>query len=141
MTDAASTTSTTLTADFDLDEWDEQAYDEATGATLSTVEVRKTYRGDLEGTSVTRLLTAVSDTDEGSAAYGGIERLDVSLLGRRGTFVLRHAALMSPEGGSHMEVLVVPNTGTGQLAGVTGSAQIAVSPEGGHTITLELQLP
>jgi hypothetical protein len=128
---------TTATAEFDLDSWDEQTLDEAPGARLFSIEITKTYRGDVEGTSVTRLFTATSDTDEGSAAYGGVERLDVSVLGKKGTFVLRHAALMSPAG-QGMEVLVVPNTGTGELAGITGSAQIDVGPGGEHAFTIQL---
>ena len=57
------------TAAFEIDGWDERIYDEQEGAKLARAQVKKTFRGDIEGESITELLLAY--TQEGSAAYAG----------------------------------------------------------------------
>ena len=57
------------TAAFEIDGWDERIYDEQEGAKLARAQVKKTFRGDIEGESITELLLAYAQ--EGSAAYTG----------------------------------------------------------------------
>jgi uncharacterized protein DUF3224 len=125
-------------ATFDIDSWDQQAYDENEGASLARVRVAKTLHGDVEGTSTTELLMAGSPAGT-SRAYVGIERLAVSVNGRSGTFVLHHTAIDAPDLQS-VAWTVVPGLGTGELAGLSGQATITVEPDGGHTFTLDYEL-
>jgi hypothetical protein len=77
---------------------------------------------------------------DGTAVYVAIERVDAAVDGRKGTFVLRHSALGSAAGGD-MRVDVLPGSGTGELAGLTGELTIAKSDADEHTYAFEYQLP
>ncbi len=53
---------------------------------------------------------------------------------------MQHWGLSSVDGertGGH----VVPGSGTGDLLGITGTIEIAVDPDGTHTLTLDYDLP
>ncbi|MFC4530907.1 DUF3224 domain-containing protein [Sphaerisporangium dianthi] len=119
---------------FTIDGWEPETYDEREGATLSRVHVTKTFHGDLEGTSTTDILTAMAQV-EGSAAYVGFERFTGALHGRKGTFVLHHNATGSA-GEQSLSWTVLPDSGTGELAGIRGGGHI-VKDGGAHTYTLD----
>jgi hypothetical protein len=129
---------TRATGTFEIDSWDEQAYDEREGAKLARARVAKTFSGEVEGASTTDLLLAYG-AEEGSAAYVGFERLVGSVHGRSGSFVLHHTATSSPEGRS-ATWSVVPDTGTGDLSGLRGEAEISVGPDGEHSFYLDYDL-
>ena len=57
-----------------------------------------------------------------------IERVTGTLSGRKGSFVLQHSGTMT-RGTQHLEISVVPDSGTGDLAGLTGTMSIRI--EGG----------
>ena len=68
-----------------------------------------------------------------------IEVVTGTLAGRRGSFALQHMATME-KGGQKMEVLVIPGSGTGELAGITGTFAIRI--EGGqHFYEMDYTLP
>ncbi len=125
-------------APFTIEGWEEDAYDERPGARLSRTRITKTFTGDFAGTSVAETLMCVAPV-EGSAAYVGFERLDGSLHGRAGTFVLHHTASGSggQRGGSWT---IVPDTGTGELTGISGAGEIVVAEGGAHTLMLVYEL-
>jgi hypothetical protein len=129
---------TTATGRFDLTSWDQETYDEADGATLARVRNTKAFEGGITGTSAAELLMA--GATDGTAAYVAIERVDAAVDGRKGTFVLRHSALAAGDGGD-VRVDVLPGSGTGELAGLTGELTIAQSDDGEHTYTFSYQLP
>ena len=84
-------------ATFKIDEWTTIPWEQIPGGhTLTRATVRKTFQGDLEGTSVAELVMSRSPGD--AAAYAGIERIDARLAGRMGTFVLMHAAVADANG-------------------------------------------
>jgi hypothetical protein len=56
--------------------------------------------------------------------------------GLRGSFVLVHSATMN-RGDGALSLTVVPDSGTDELAGPRGRAQIDTQPDGGHVFTLE----
>ena len=126
------------TGTFMIDSWDEEPYDERDGTKLARVRVAKTFRGDVEGASTTDLLLAYG-SEEGSAAYVGFERVVGSIHGRPGSFVLHHTATSSPDGRS-ATWSVVPDTGTGELRGLRGEAEISVGPDGDHAFSLDYDL-
>lgn len=73
---------------------------------------------------------------EGSAAYVGGSSASS---GRSGGFVPRHTATVSGAGAS-ASWTVVPDTGTGELFGISGVGAIINEPDGGHTLTLDYEL-
>jgi hypothetical protein len=128
---------TRATATFDLDTWDEQAFDEREGAKLTRTHINKTFKGDVEGTGSAEMLMLYAP--EGSAAYVGFERIVARLGGRSGSFVLHHNAT-ARRGSASATLTVVPDTGTGELAGLSGNAEIIRGPDGGHTFILDYDL-
>jgi hypothetical protein len=130
---------TTTTGRFDLTSWVEDAYDDADGARLLKVRNTKTFEGGISATSSTELLQAIAG--DGGAAYVGMERVAGEIDGRKGTFVLRHSASMTADGGGDMRVDVVPGSATGDLAGLTGELTITMTPEREHSYSFAYTLP
>jgi Protein of unknown function (DUF3224) len=124
-------------ATFSNETYEEEPYDEAEGADLGRVHITRRFRGDLEGTGTAELLTAT--TAEGSAAYFALDRLHVSLEGRRGSFVLQHGGTVTAEGPDTWGS-VLPSSGTGELRGLRGEAQISVDEDGRHRLTLDYEI-
>jgi hypothetical protein len=76
---------------------------------------------------------------EGSAGYVAMELVTASLGGRSGSFVLQHTGTMT-RGEPQLSVTVVPDSGTGELAGIAGKMTIRI--EGGkHYYDFEYTLP
>ncbi len=100
-----------------------QAQDAAAGSTLGRMTLDKQFQGDLEATGKGEMLTVRTDTD--SAAYVAIERVSGALHGRSGTFALVHTGIMSGDG-QRLTITVVPDSGTGELAGLSGELAIMI---------------
>ena len=105
---------------------------------VGRLSIDKQFRGDLEGTSKGEMLTAAGDV-KGSAGYVAIERVTGTLAGRSGSFSLQHTGTMN-RGTPTLSVTVVPDSGTGELAGLTGTMTIDVAG-GKHGYTFEYALP
>jgi len=106
------------------------ADDYADGAALGRMTIDKQFQGDLVATSKGQMLTGMSDV-RGSAGYVAIERVTGTLDGRNGTFILQHSGTMT-HGTTNLTVTVVPDSGTDQLAGLSGTMTINVAG-GEHT--------
>jgi len=91
---------------------------------LGRLTIVKTFQGDLEGTSEGQMLAASTDTP-GSAGYVALERVTGTLAGRSGTFVLQHSGTMN-RGAASLSVSVVPDSGTGELTGLSGTLVITI---------------
>ena len=115
-----------------------QAEDKADGSTLGRYTLDKQYRGDLEAASKGEMLAASTGV-KGSAAYVAIERVTGTLNGRKGSFVLQHTGTMN-RGTPSLSVSVVPDSGTDQLAGITGTLKI-IDADGKHSYEFEYLLP
>ncbi|WP_062436522.1 DUF3224 domain-containing protein [Herbidospora daliensis] len=124
------------TGTFDITTWDTLATDEHPGATIARHRLTKHFTGDLTGTSTTEILTVA--TPDGPAAYTGLEHVDATLHGRKGTFVLAHSAGGGADGTPWMRWEIVATSGTGELTGITGSGQII--NDDGHHYTLDYTL-
>ncbi len=112
--------------------------DKSAGATLGRMTLDKRFAGDLAGTSRGQMLTAMTDV-AGSAGYVAIEHVTGTLHGRAGSFVLQHTGTMD-HGVPHLVVSVVPDSGSGALAGLTGRLAIDIV-EGKHFYTFDYALP
>ena len=97
---------------------------QAEGAGLGRMSLDKQFHGDLEATSQGEMLS-VLDREKGSGGYVAMERVTGTLQGKEGSFVLQHDATMN-RGAAKMDIRVVPDTGTGQLAGLSGSMTIRI---------------
>lgn len=133
-----------IVSEFEVTGWEETPYgEEGDGPSLGEALVLKRYRGELEGVGRARLLMCRADLASNSenAGYVASERVEGHLAGRRGSFVLQHwgvvAAGMPPRTAGH----VVPGSGTGELAGLTGTMEIAATQDGTHTLALDYELP
>lgn len=126
------------TGTFEIEVWDEQPYDEHEDTKLTRTHVTKSFHSDIQGTSTAELLMAYGAV-EGSAAYTGFERIVGSVNGRSGGFVLHHTATASRAARSAMWS-VVPDSGTGELRGLSGEARIGAGSDEGHTFTLDYEL-
>jgi hypothetical protein len=109
----------------------------AEDATLGRMSIEKEFHGDLVGTGKGQMLTAGSA--EGSGAYVAIEKVSATLAGRKGTFALYHKGIMT-RGTPDLAVIVVPDSGTEGLTGISGTLHILI--EGGkHGYDFEYSLP
>lgn len=102
-----------------------QSSDELTGAsTLARLAIDKQFTGDLIGVSKGEMLSAGTPV-KGSAGYVAIERVSGALHGRTGTFVLQHNGTMT-RGSPELTVNVVPDSGSGELTGISGTMRIII---------------
>ena len=89
----------------------------------------KKFSGDLDASARGHMLSAGTAT-KGSAAYVAIDHVMGTLEGRKGSFVLQHTGSMR-RGASSLSVMVVPDSGTEELAGLRGTLSINIV-EGRH---------
>ena len=86
------------------------------------MSIDKHFEGELVGASQGEMLSFMTTT-KGSAAYVAIEKVTATLGERSGSFVLQHFATMN-RGEPHLRIAVVPDSGTGGLAGISGKMKI-----------------
>jgi hypothetical protein len=102
-----------------------QAPDDDVGdPTVGRMSIDKQFHGDLEATSKGQMLAARTDV-EGSAGYVAMERVTGSLHGRNGAFTLQHSGTMT-SGAQQLSVTVVPDSGTEELVGLSGTMTIDI---------------
>ena len=109
----------------------------AEGSSLGRMSLDKQFSGDLQAVGAGEMLTARSDIPT-SAAYVAVERVTGTLHGREGSFVLVHKGVMTSEA-QRLVIEVVPDTGTGQLEGISGTLVIRIE-DGKHYYDFEYQL-
>jgi hypothetical protein len=112
--------------------------DKGDGSTLGRYSLDKHYHGDLEGTAKGTMLTAGTEV-KGSAGYVALERVTGTLQGRSGSFVLQHSATMT-RGEPQLSITVVPDSGSGQLVGLSGKMNIIIAA-GKHSYEFDYTLP
>ena len=106
---------------------------------LNRMTLEKQYHGDLEGTGKGQMLTAGTEV-KGSGAYVAIEKVSGTLNGHSGSFILQHAGTMA-QNVPQLTIVVVPDSGTGELKDVTGRMTIIIAADGQHSYEIEYTLP
>ncbi len=109
---------------------------------IGRMTLDKQFHGDLEATSKGQMLAASTEV-KGSAGYVAIERVTGTLRTangvRTGSFILQHSGTLT-RGAPQLSVTVVPDSGTGELVGLTGKMAINIA-EGKHSYDFEYTLP
>ena len=111
-----------------------EPYNNGDGAGIARMSLDKRFHGELEATSQGEMLSCGSAKDSGG--YVAIERVSGSLHGRLGTFALQHNATMT-RGAPALNIIVVPGSGTGELAGLSGRMNIVIAADGAHSYEFE----
>jgi hypothetical protein len=128
---------TRATGTFEVKLNPQPAYNTADGALLGRMSIDKQFHGDLDGTSKGEMLTAMSSV-KNSAGYVAVERVTGTLNGKSGSFALQHSGTMN-RGAPGLTINVVPDSGTGQLEGLTGTMSIDIA-DGKHSYLFEYTL-
>src|SRR5262245_36837357 len=114
-----------------------QPQDDTAGGPFGRLFLDKQFRGDLQGASKGQMLVAQTGIDQ-SGGYVALELVTGELHGKKGGFILQHKGTMR-KGVYRMDVTVVPDSGTGELSGISGAMTIRI--EGGrHSYEFEYTL-
>src|SRR6476469_3577617 len=113
---------THATAEFEVKSWDEnQALESKTGSKVTQASVTMALAGDLEGEGTVEWLMGYGD--DGTAAFVGLERVVGKVGDREGTFVLQHTGTFDGKL-AKADLSIVPGSGTGDLAGISGEGKL-----------------
>lgn len=129
--------STKLQGKFDVKGTPYPADSVVEGLDAGRMAFHKTFHGELSGTSVVEMI-GILNKDLGSGGYVAMERFTADINGLNGTFAMQHSSTMT-RGKPAQTISVIPDTGTGQLLGLTGSMTIDIV-EGKHFYTFEYDL-
>ena len=123
---------------FKITSWDEEPYDDSEdGARLTRAHVRRSFRGDLTGTG--NLTYVMAHRAGGGALFTGFEKVAGSLDGRTGGFVLRHTGSYDGDTAT-ADCEVVSGSGTGELAGLSGTGGFSAGAAEEHDMTLDYEV-
>jgi len=131
-------TSTQATGPFEVKLNPESLSDIAGKTGLGRLSLDKKFQGDLVAVSQGEMLSFRSSV-QGSAGYVAMETVTGTLHGRHGSFVLQHSSTMT-RGVPEQSITVVPDSGTGELAGLSGRLLITIV-EGQHAYRFDYTLP
>ncbi len=98
--------------------------DESGDPSVGRMSLDKQFHGDLEATSKGQMLAVMTEVP-GSAGYVAMERVKGTLHGLSGTFALQHSGTMT-RSAPQLVITVVPDSGTGELAGLAGALKINI---------------
>lgn len=118
---------------FTMQGWDENIVNgEEGGPRVAHAHASFEYSGLIEGTSeADSLLFYVGEGyDGGGTTSPGFERIEGSVDGRKGSFVIRHEFAFTASGDTHQVTstfTVVPGSGTGELSRLSGRGTISGS--------------
>ena len=108
------------------------------GSPVARMSIDKEFQGELTGSSKGEMLT-IGTATKGSAVYVAIEHVTGTLAGKTGSFSMHHTGVMN-RGAASLTITVVPDSGTGELVGLTGTLDILI--EGGqHSYDFDYNLP
>ena len=123
--------------EFDVSRIAEPSCDMGDGAVVGRNRFDKRFHGGLDASSVVQMLS-VGTGVTGSAAYVALERVAGTVQGRAGSFFLQHSGTMA-RGTPILSLTVVPDSGTGELTGLTGKMSIDIV-DGKHFYTFDYAL-
>jgi hypothetical protein len=111
------------------------------GTSVGHALMVKEFEGAIAGRSTTQFSFAF-DQAAGVGTYVALEAFEGTLDGKSGTFAFAHSATtdaVSP-GRLHELVVIAPGSGTGELAGLTGTGSITIDADDTHRLVLDYAL-
>ncbi len=108
----------------------EQLSEVAAATGLGRMSMSKVFQGQLDATSAGEFLSAMGSV-KGSAGYVAMEYVTGTLDGKQGSFALQHTGTMT-RGVPELKVTVVPDSGTGELVGLSGTLKIDIVDKQHH---------
>lgn len=124
-----------VTGRFDVKLIPQEDKDDPSG--IARLLLDKTFHGALEATSRGQML-AVRAANGTSGGYVALENVSGTLRGRSGSFHLQHYGVAT-RGVNTLTLQVVPDSGTAELAGLTGTMTIEVKEGGEHFYTFDFE--
>ena len=112
----------------------------ATGLPVGVATMEKRFDGEVVGRAAT-VFTAAFDQGTGVGTYVAMESFEGSLGGVEGAFNFAHSATTTGTDRSAEHFAIVPTSGTGGLAGISGGGGMAVDADGTHRIWFDYELP
>ena len=103
----------------------------ATALPVGIATMVKRFAGEITGRSAT-LFTAAFDQATGVGTYVAMESFEGSLNGAAGSFNFVHSATTTGTDRMSEHFAIVPTSGTGELANISGSGGLTVDPDGTH---------
>ncbi|MFG2819719.1 DUF3224 domain-containing protein [Kitasatospora sp. NPDC048365] len=111
----------------------------ATGLPVGVARIEKQFEGEVAGRSAT-LFTAAFDQSTGVGTYVAMESFEGSLNGAAGAFNFVHSATTSGSDRTAEFFTIVPTSGIGALAGITGAGGLAIDEDGTHRMWFDYEL-
>jgi Protein of unknown function (DUF3224) len=102
------------------------------------MSIDKQFHGDLEATSIGQMMAGGNEAN-GARVYVALETVTGTLAGKSGSFILAHRGTMTTTG-QELSVIIVPDSGTGELKGISGTLDIQIT-DGKHFYTMDYMLP
>jgi hypothetical protein len=110
-----------------------------TAVPVGVATMEKTFDGEVTGRSAT-LFTAAYDQERGVGTYVAMESFEGTLAGRAGAFNFVHSATTLGGDRRDEHFVIVPASGTGELAGINGSGGLAIDEDGTHRMWFDYEL-
>ncbi|HEY2792823.1 MAG TPA: DUF3224 domain-containing protein [Micromonosporaceae bacterium] len=110
-----------------------------TGLPVGVSRIAKSFQGGITGRSST-LFTAAFDQATGVGTYVAMESFEGSVDGRHGALNFAHSATTSGSERAAEYFIIVPTSGTGELAGISGTGGLSIDEDGTHRIWFDYEL-
>jgi hypothetical protein len=102
------------------------------------MSIDKQFHGDLEATSIGQMMAGGNEINS-ARVYVALETVTGTLAGKSGSFILAHRGTMTTTG-QELSVIIVPDSGTGELKGIAGTLDIQITDDK-HFYTMDYMLP
>ena len=110
----------------------------AADAPVARMLLYKEFHGDLEAIAHGEMMAA-HEPLTGAGVYVALDRVTGTLHGKSGSFLMAHRGIANADG-QQLDIVIVPGSGSGQLAGITGNVGIQIE-EKRHFYTIDYTLP
>ncbi|MES1196616.1 MAG: DUF3224 domain-containing protein [Steroidobacter sp.] len=116
-----------------------QPYHEGVGdAAVGRMAIAKVFSGEMTGTGIGQML-AFRSSVQGSAGYVAMEKVQGTLNGRNGSFIMQHNGSMN-RGEPQLSIKIVADSGADQLTGIAGEMLLNIE-QGKHFYEFRYTLP
>ncbi|WP_433713740.1 DUF3224 domain-containing protein [Nocardia sp. CA-084685] len=110
-----------------------------TALPVGIAQIEKEFAGEITGRSAT-LFTSAFDQATGAGTYVAMESFEGALHDRAGSFNFAHSATTLGTDRTAEFFTIVATSGTGALAGITGTGGLTVDTDGVHHIWFDYEL-